>query len=148
MTTSRKSSVEKLRVVFDTSVLVAAALRANLSQVAIEQARDGIIYSVTSPEILNEFQGALQKKSDFSRELIEKYVTEIEVISTVVQPIHRIKTKILRDESDNKIIECALAGKANMIISLDKDLLSVKAYNNIGIVHPRIYYLMHLEKQQ
>ncbi|MFH1849348.1 MAG: putative toxin-antitoxin system toxin component, PIN family, partial [archaeon] len=42
--------------------------------------------------------------------------------------------KMTRDRTDNKIIESALEGKADFIITGDKDLLVLKKYANIIIV--------------
>jgi uncharacterized protein len=43
---------------------------------------------------------------------------------------------VVEDEPDNRILECAVAYGADMIVSFDKDLLSLKSYNNIAIIHP------------
>ena len=137
MTMSKESSGVKLRVVFDTSVLIAAALRSNFSQILVEQARDGAVDSITSEEILAEFSASLKKKSDFSTQLIEKYVDEIRLVSQIVKPTHRLAKDSIRDQNDNKILECALEAKANLIISLDQDLSVLKAFRGIGIVHPK-----------
>lgn len=134
------SSDAKLKVVFDTSVLIAAALRSNFSQILIEQARERIIVSVTSDEILDEFQRSLTKKSDFSPRLIQQYVDELRLISEIViEPKIKLASPVTRDRSDDKIIECALAAGANLIISLDQDLISLKKYQGIGIVHPKTF---------
>lgn len=40
------------------------------------------------------------------------------------------------DSDDLKFIECAVAGKADYIISGDKHLLNLKEYNDIQIISP------------
>jgi hypothetical protein len=40
------------------------------------------------------------------------------------------------DEDDNRIIECAIAGEAGLIVTFDKDLLRLKSYEMIGIITP------------
>ncbi len=42
--------------------------------------------------------------------------------------------EICRDPDDNKFIDCACDAKCIYIVSGDKDLLSVKKYNNVKIV--------------
>ena len=42
----------------------------------------------------------------------------------------------LRDSTDNQILETAVAGKCNWIITGDKDLLTLRKYENIKIVTP------------
>ncbi|MGH9839977.1 MAG: putative toxin-antitoxin system toxin component, PIN family [Blastocatellia bacterium] len=50
--------------------------------------------------------------------------------------------QVVRDPKDNPIVECAVDGKADMIVSLDKDLLTLKIYNNIPILH--VVELLHI----
>jgi len=44
---------------------------------------------------------------------------------------------ILEMAEDNKILECALSGKADLIVTADQDLIKLKAFKNIGIIHPK-----------
>lgn len=44
---------------------------------------------------------------------------------------------IKRDKDDNKIIEAAVEGKVNYIISGDKDLQDLKEYDGIEIINAR-----------
>ena len=41
----------------------------------------------------------------------------------------------LRDPEDNKVLETAVVGKCNFLITGDKDLLTAKKYQNIPIVN-------------
>lgn len=43
---------------------------------------------------------------------------------------------VKRDPSDNKFVECAVAGKADVLISGDKDLLAIKHYRQVRIQTP------------
>lgn len=52
----------------------------------------------------------------------------------------------LRDPSDLHILECAVAARANLIVTLDKDLLTLKESHGIGIIHPRDFRWMATEK--
>jgi len=45
----------------------------------------------------------------------------------------------LRDRDDTHILACALAAQANLIVSLDKDILSLKTYGEAGIIHPKTF---------
>jgi putative PIN family toxin of toxin-antitoxin system len=46
---------------------------------------------------------------------------------------------ICRDPNDDFILECAATGNADLIVTGDKDLLSLKAYGTIPILTPRQY---------
>jgi predicted nucleic acid-binding protein len=39
-------------------------------------------------------------------------------------------------EADNRILECAVAGNADLIVSGDRDLRRLEVYQNIAIVRP------------
>ena len=43
---------------------------------------------------------------------------------------------VAEDEDDNRILECAAAGEANLIVSGDRHLRKLKSYAGIGIVTP------------
>ena len=73
-------------------------------------------------------------------ELLEEEIKELiqeEILpyAEVVKPKRRLRV-VQRDPSDDKFIECAVAGKARVIISGDKDLLSLGHYRKIRILSP------------
>ncbi|HEY9703762.1 MAG TPA: putative toxin-antitoxin system toxin component, PIN family [Allocoleopsis sp.] len=49
------------------------------------------------------------------------------------------KISICRDEKDNKFLELAVSGSANMIISGDQDLLVLNPFRQIEIITPEIF---------
>jgi putative PIN family toxin of toxin-antitoxin system len=51
-----------------------------------------------------------------------------------VRPGERLE--VVRDETDNRVLEAAVAGKVEYIVSGDADLLSLSAYAGIEIVTP------------
>lgn len=59
----------------------------------------------------------------------------------VVTPKERID-KIKNDPGDNRVLECAVAAEADIIITMDRDLLRLKAFRNIPIVHPKTFSFM------
>lgn len=63
------------------------------------------------------------------------------VIPTPLQPV------IQADPSDNKFLECAVAGKATCIISGDKHLLKLHEFNGIPILKPREFWETYLVKE-
>jgi len=48
-------------------------------------------------------------------------------------------TGICRDPNDDFILECAVTGNADLIVTGDKDLLSLKSFRGIHLVTPRQY---------
>jgi putative PIN family toxin of toxin-antitoxin system len=73
------------------------------------------------------------------KELIQE---EILPFAEVVKPKRRLRV-VRRDPSDDKFLECAVAGKASLIISGDKDLLSLGRYRQIRIQSPAQFFADH-----
>jgi putative PIN family toxin of toxin-antitoxin system len=55
----------------------------------------------------------------------------------VVAPKHRLR--VVKDDADNRILECAVAGRAEVIATGDKALLALKLYEKIRILTLREY---------
>jgi len=97
----------------------------------------GLITPLLSREILDEYLRVLSyPKFDLSEgEIKELIQEEILPYAEVVKPKKRLRV-VQRDPSDNKFVECAVAGKARVIISGDKELLSLGRYRQIRIQSP------------
>ena len=126
-----------LAIVLDTNVYIAAALNTEsiLYRLVIDSVANHLANYFISPEILLELQNKLENKFKFPREYVVRWINSMEESVTVIRPTQRLKI-ITRDPDDNKILECALEAKADLIISADKDLLSLKEWRGIKIIHP------------
>jgi len=49
------------------------------------------------------------------------------------------RLRLLRDDPDNRILECAVAGRADPIVTGDRELLDLKQFEGIRIVSLRSY---------
>lgn len=125
-----------MKVVFDTNIFIAAALRGGFSEDIIKMAASNLITLVCSEEILIELHQKLTKKFEWTEKDVEFFVNTIREISEIVQIEEKLSV-ITRDPDDNKILECALAGEADLIVSSDQDLIKLKKFRNIAIVHPK-----------
>ena len=126
-----------MRVVFDTNVFIATALKGKLAQEILELAETTeIITLVTSEEILSELMQKLLSKFDKSEPDVDFFIGKIRNIAEVVSVTEHVSV-VSRDPEDNKILECALAGNADLIVTSDQDLIKLKMFRGIGIVHPK-----------
>jgi putative PIN family toxin of toxin-antitoxin system len=64
---------------------------------------------------------------------VEEYVDIIISNSIVVSSTENLKV-IEADETDNRILECAVSGRAEYIVSGDRHLLNLREYKGIKIV--------------
>lgn len=125
-----------MRVVLDTNVLIAAALKGEFAESIVEMANENLLILVTSEDILNELIVKLHTKFNWQRIDINSFVTIIKEMSSVVEVTEKVSV-VIRDPKDNKVLECALAGKADLIVSADQDLIQLKIFQGIGIIHPK-----------
>ncbi|HDQ03907.1 MAG TPA: putative toxin-antitoxin system toxin component, PIN family, partial [Deltaproteobacteria bacterium] len=88
-------------------------------------------------DIIREFAGILKKKFKLSTSDISEITAIVE--EAAIEIIHKpdpIKS-ICRDPNDDFIIACAVAAKANYIVTGDDDLLILKRYKDVIIINPR-----------
>ena len=124
------------KVVLDTNVLISAlALISESSDQVIELTRRGEIELYISKPILAEFKRVLMEKFRYSENEANERLALIIRIATLVNPKERFSA-IKDDESDNRILECAFAAKANFVISGDKHLKNLKEFKSIKILSP------------
>lgn len=131
-----------LRVVFDTNVFISALLFGGVSRDILNLARQREITLVTSPSILRETAKKLREKFKWPEHNIQKLLRQTSHLAELVNPKESLQI-IKPDEPDNRILECAISGKANLILSGDKHLLKLKKHQNIPIMKPAyLKYLM------
>ena len=129
-------SVDKLRVVFDTNVFIAGALKSGLVRELLHRSVRGELNILTSQEILQELQEKLSGKFHWDKKHIDEFRAFLQSTSVVISVISKV-TDIKKDPDDNKVLTCALDGKAHLIISSDRHLLKLKVWRGIAIVHPK-----------
>jgi putative PIN family toxin of toxin-antitoxin system len=126
-----------VRVVLDTNVVVSALLFTGISSKLVPLWQGDVITVLVSRGILEEYLRVLSypkfklSEGDIKGLIQEELLPYVEV----VKPGRRLRV-VDRDPSDDKFVECAVAGKAGVIISGDKDLPSIGRYQKILIQSP------------
>jgi putative PIN family toxin of toxin-antitoxin system len=126
------------RVVMDTNVMVSALLFGGTPGELIPLWKSGRIKPLASAEIIDEYIRVLAyPKFKLSEEEIH-YLLYLEILPYFdVLSIKQVVSPIIKaDPSDDKFILCADFGKANVLISGDRHLLSLKQYKKIRILNP------------
>ena len=123
-----------LRVVADTNVLVSAAIAKGNEYPLLKEAKLGHIRLALSLQIIKELKGVLSRpKFGFSNEQVESVVKHIISVSEIIITTSEIDV-VRADPDDNRIIEAAIDGNADYIVSGDKDLLRLQKFRNIKII--------------
>lgn len=125
-----------MRVVIDTNVFVSSFFGGNPRKI-IDMWKTGQIALCLSGDILDEYIEVLKRiglnDEDELGELLALFSKGLNIIFTSrTQKIDVVKD----DPEDNKFIECAVALKAELIITGDKALEAVKEYAGIKILTP------------
>jgi len=137
-----------LRVVLDTNVLVSALLFTGTVSELVPLWQREAITVLLSREILDEYLRVLAypKFRLSEAEIKELLDSELLPFVEVVKPRTRVSV-VTRDSADNKFLECAVSGKADVLISGDQDLLAVQRYRKVRIQTPS-RFLEDLSTQQ
>lgn len=120
------------RYVFDTNILVSAYGFGGRPAQLMRAAILGDIELVTSPPLLAELARVLADKMEFDVAHVEAVVGQLGRVADVIRPDTRIS--VIADEPDNRVLECAVAGSADAIVSGDGHLLELGEFRGIRIL--------------
>ena len=122
-----------MRVVFDTNIFISAfAIPGGRAEEVYLHAVRGTFELFTSVSILTETANTLRTKFEWSDDKVQRVLRSISKSATVVKT--RPHLHILKDEPDNRILECALLATADIIVTGDRHLLSLTRHRGISIV--------------
>ncbi len=125
-----------MRVVADTNILVSALLFGGTPEQVFIAGLRGEIQLLTSPSLLKEFEKVLKEKFKLNIHLVREIVEEVREVAEIVEVSSPIKAISYPDE-DNRVLECAIDGKADFIVTGDtRHILPLKEYGGIKILSP------------
>lgn len=127
-----------MKVVFDTNILVSALVfpggRGEAALLRIVKEQDQLIIS---KPILDELLGVLGRKFARDAEELAHAAVFISELGILVKP--RRKLHVVEDDPDNRILECAIAGRADFIVTGDKALLKLREYRDVRVLSLQEY---------
>jgi len=130
-----------VKVVFDTNIYISAfVIPGGNAEKAYLHAVDGDFELCTSIAILTELARKLDEKFGWEKEKIEQLITSISNLANTFKTSPRLK--ILSDDPDNRILECALDATAEFIVTGDKHLLNLTRYQEIEIIKLSVFLAM------
>ena len=129
-----------MRLVADTNVVVSGLLWLGNSGRLLEAAANGQVTLYTSPMLIAELTRILRTpklmpRIERSGLTLEELLTRYLNVAIVVQP-ETVPTIVLTDPDDDQVLACALEADAEIVVSGDRDLLSLKTFRDIPIVTP------------
>ena len=132
-----------MRVVADTNILVSALLFGGPPEQVFLAGLRGEIQLLISLSLLKELEKVLKEKFKLNFHLVREIIEEVREVAEIVEVSSHIKAISYPDE-DNRVLECAVDGKADFIVTGDtKHILPLKEYGGIKILSPS-EFLKHL----
>jgi uncharacterized protein len=133
----------RLRIVLDTNVLVSALFfKTSLPRQAFEKA-------VADTNVLISLATYAELSDVLSRPKFTRYLSEADRLQFLAKFINlaipvEIKTSIqaCRDPKDDKFLDVAVNGQADLLVTGDKDLLVLHPFQGIQIITPHDYLII------
>lgn len=126
---------KKLRVVFDTNILVSFLIGKVLSGLE-DFIIDNRIQILLSDELLEEMNDVLHRPK------FQKYFTKDvinELIALMLSKVEIVEIKetfdVCRDPKDNFLLDLCVSGKADYLVTGDEDLLTLNPFKGVQIIN-------------
>jgi len=130
--------IVRKRVVFDANILVSALVfPGGQGEAALRRIVEQTDQLVLSRPIVDELLDVLARKFARDAEQLAHVAVFVTELSVIVAPKRRLR--VVKDDPDNRILECAVAGRAQVIVTGDKALLALKMYEKVRILNLREY---------
>ena len=130
-----------MRLVLDTNTVLSALLWRGTPYRLLETIRNQhpSLQLYSSPVLLEELTDVIARPA-FSKQLNSIGKTVRQVLADYIEIVDLVEPieipQVVRDPDDDHVIACALAARADLIVSGDKDLLDLNAFRNISIFTP------------
>ncbi len=129
-----------MRLVLDTNVLVSSLTGTAAPRKLVDAARAEVFTLCTSDTLLAELERVLSRAT-FARRLqaagltARGLVEDLRALALVVSPPH-VPRVVANDPDDDHVLACAIVASADAIVSGDRDLIDLHAYQGIPILTP------------
>ena len=122
------------KVILDTNILISAVGFGGKPREILNLALKNQIRAFTSPTLLAELEDVIHKKFPILSDDFTRLTRQIKKKFKTARPKKTIK--VLKDTDDNRVLEAAIEGNCDYIITGDSELLDLKVYRKIKIVTP------------
>jgi uncharacterized protein len=128
-----------VRVVLDTNILISAfVFPGGAPEMVYRGALEGRYELVTSPSLLAELGRVLGDKFGWEASVAEGAVTQVARVGTVVRPRETLAV-VADDPADDRVLEAAIEGGAEVIVSGDRHLLRLGKWGAVEIVRAAVF---------
>jgi uncharacterized protein len=135
-----------MRIILDTNVFISGIFFSGPPSQILKAWENQSLQIVLSKQILDEYQRVADELSLKYPQIDITPIIELVTIYGQFIDTKGLDISICEDPDDNKFIECAIAGKCNIIVTGDTHLLKLIAYKDVKTLKPRAFieeYLKH-----
>lgn len=131
-------------IVCDTNVLISALVfPGGFPDKIFREVISGRFLNATSPDLMTELRRVLGKKLGIAPKRVEDAVCLVLRHSQLIYPTERL-TVVQNDDSDNRVIECAVTAKAQFLVTGDtKHLLPLASHAGVTMISPADFARQH-----
>ncbi|MBI2019466.1 putative toxin-antitoxin system toxin component, PIN family [Candidatus Daviesbacteria bacterium] len=123
-----------VKVVLDTNIFISALVYGGIPEKVLRMVLTKELQVVISPVLQAELTDIITKK--FPLSLSDMYLLKEEMEKSFIIVNPHMDLYVVRDSDDNRVLEAAVEGDCDFIITGDQDLLELKEYRKIKIVTP------------
>lgn len=123
-----------MRVVLDTNVIISAVLFDGVPEQTVLSILGGSHILVLSPFVIEETSRILKDRFDAQPnniKLLQRLLSKADIVYPEDGFINE-----LDDDPDNRVLETAVSGKADYIVTGDKLMLGLEQFQDIKIIKP------------
>lgn len=130
-----------MRVVVDTNLIVNSIIsNAGAAAEVMRRWQARRFELLVSAPKLAEYRRALaytrvRSRHKLSDAMLDRFVSDLAGYATVVEPQESIAA-VAADPDDDKFLECAVAGRADYLVTRDGHLLAIGRYRGLAILPP------------
>jgi uncharacterized protein len=134
------------RVVADTNIYISALMFGGLPGLVLDLGLMRAFTLVNSPALLDELEDKLRVKFGVSPPDAAAIRIKLASAGDLIDPAIVLNV-VADDPDDNRVLECAVAGQADHIVSGDRHLLRLKRHAGISILTARRFLDWLKQKQ-
>jgi putative PIN family toxin of toxin-antitoxin system len=133
-----------MKIILDTNVFISGIFFRGPPSQILENWQKQRFQIVLSEHILIEYQRVAEELSYKYPQVDIAPIIELVTIYGQLIDTKSIDISLCEDPDDDKFIECAVAGKCDIIVSGDKHLLKLSGYKGIKVLKPRGFVEQYL----
>jgi uncharacterized protein len=122
-----------IRVTADSNIYISALHYGGPPDQFLEVARTGVIHLTVSDDILAEVTRVLRDKFGWSKAALSLAQERIADFTEKVKPTQKLDV-VKEDPTDNRILECAVEGKSEYLVTRDNHLLKLKSFGGTRMI--------------